>query len=125
MAEHWAGTAKERVADRRRLIREVVCPACGSAALIAGNVVSRGPAKIDEASTTIEREVRVLPTKCRCSFCELKLDGFQEMRQAGLGSVYTVEETEDPVEFFGIDPSDYIDPDQFLNDYFAPDYENE
>lgn len=109
----------------RSVHREIKCPACGSPAVMTGEIVGRGPVRIDERNTAIEREVRVLPTKLRCPHCELKLDGFQEMRQAGLGSVYTVDESEDPIEFFGIDPSDYIDPDEFIRQHFGPEYDNE
>ena len=50
---------------------------------------------------------------------------FTSSAPAFFGNVYTVEESEDPVEFFGIDPTDYIDPDQFLADNFGPEYDNE
>jgi hypothetical protein len=92
---------------------------------MTGDIVGRGPVRIDEGSTTIEREARVLPTKFLCPHCELKLDGFQEMRQAQFGAVYKILEHEDPVEFFGIDPSDYIDPEEFMRDHFGPEYDNE
>jgi hypothetical protein len=124
-AGQWAATAKELLQANRRLSREIKCPACGLSGLVAGSVVGRGPVRIDETSNTIDREVRILPTKFRCTHCELKLDGFQELRQANLGNVYTMQESEDPIEFFGIDPADYIDPDQFLADNFGPDYDNE
>jgi hypothetical protein len=124
-AQQRADTLKDLFQENRWLLRETKCPACGLSATMAGNVVGRGPVRIDESSTTIDREVRILPTKFRCTHCELKLDGFQELRQANLGNVYTVEESEDPVEFFGIDPSDYIDRDQFLADNFDPGYDNE
>lgn len=124
-AEQWTSILKDLLQNNRRLLREIKCPACGLSAIMAGNIVGRGPVRIDESSTTIDREVRILPTKFRCTHCELKLDGFQELRQANLGNVYTVEESEDPVEFFGIDPTDYIDPEQFLADHFGPEYDNE
>lgn len=107
------------------LFRKATCPACGCSAVMTGEQVGRGPVRIDESNTTIEREVRVLPTRFRCLCCDLRLTGFQEMRQAGLGGVYTVIESEDPVEFFGIEPSDYIDPDEYMREHFAPEYENE
>jgi hypothetical protein len=116
---------REEVLKANSAHRETKCPACGSSAIMSGNRVSRGPVRIDESSNKIEREVRILPTTFRCPHCQLKLDGFQEMRQAGLGTVYTVIEEEDPVEFFGIDPSEYIDPDEFLREHYGPEYDNE
>jgi hypothetical protein len=110
---------------RNQLIRQVHCPACGSPAVMAGVIASRGPVTIDEADTTISREVRVLPTQFRCRHCDLRLQGYQEMRLASLGTVYTVSEQEDPVEFFGIDPADYIDAEEFVREYMAPEYDNE
>lgn len=122
--EKWA-ISRKTVLEKNPLLKESKCPACGSVAVMTGDKVGRGPVRIDEGSTTIKREVRVLPTNFRCFCCDLRLNGFQEMRQAGLGGVYTVIENEDPVEFFGINPSDYIDPEEYLRDHSGPEYDNE
>ena len=64
-------------------------------AIISGETASRSPVRIDELSSTITREVRVRPTLLMCVFCQLKLNGFQEMREAGLGAIYSIEEDVD------------------------------
>jgi hypothetical protein len=90
-SESWATRMTGWIKDNP-VRRACVCPACGSSAVMTGDKVSRGPVRIDERNTTIEREVRVLPTKFWCPICELGFDGFQEMRQARLGAIYTVNE---------------------------------
>jgi hypothetical protein len=111
-----------------RLARICTCPACENRAIISGESVARSPVRIDEAEGTIKREVRVLPNLFSCPFCKLHLGGFQELNEAGVGDIYTIEENPDPVEFFGIDPEDYVDIDEILQKYAEDelsDYQNE
>jgi hypothetical protein len=110
---------------QRNTLRECKCPACRESAIMAGEIVSRGPVRIDEAKPVIEREVRVLPTQFKCPYCGLTLNGFQEMREAGVGTIYAVTEDEDPVEFFGVNPEDYIDTEEFIRNHLEEDYGNE
>jgi hypothetical protein len=100
-----------------KLRRKRRCPACGNVAVIGGETVGRGPVRIDEESSSISREIRVLPNNLRCAICNLLLASFQEVREADRGNIYTVEEYEDPVEFFGIDPEEYVDADDIIRRY--------
>jgi hypothetical protein len=93
--------------------------------VMGGETVSRSPVRINEAEGTIIREARVLPNLFICPFCRLRLSGFQELKEAGLGAVYRIEEEEDPIEFFGIIPEEHIEIDQLVRDHFAPEYDNE
>jgi hypothetical protein len=108
-----------------QLRRTCMCPVCASAAVMSGESISRSPVRIDEATSTIRREVRVLPNVFGCPVCRLKLDGYQEINEAGLGAIYTVEEEKDPIEYFGIDPEEYVDVEALARDYFAEEYQNE
>jgi hypothetical protein len=110
---------------QRNTLRGCKCPACRESAIMAGDIVSRGPVRIDEAKPVIEWEVRVLPTQFHCPYCGLTLNGFQEMREAGVGTIFTVTEEEDPVEFFGINSEEYIDSEEFLRNHFTEEYGNE
>lgn len=107
------------------LRRKCKCPACSSIAAVTGESLSRSPVRIDEGTVTIRREVRVLPNALICPFCKLKLSGYQEMNEAGLGAVYTVEEEEDPIEYFGIDPEECVDMEKLAREYLYEDYQNE
>jgi hypothetical protein len=51
------------------------------------------------------------------------LNSFQEVNEAGLGNIYTVDEEEDPVEFFGIEPEEYVDIQDLVNRYGQDMYE--
>lgn len=100
-----------------RLRRKVECPACTNTAVMSGEAVGRSPARIDEENGTIKREVRVLPNQLTCPVCNLSLNSFQELNEAGLGNLYTLGEEEDPIGFFGIEPEDYVDVDEIIRKY--------
>lgn len=60
--------------------------------------------------------------------CNLVLNSYQELNEAGLGNLYTLDEEEDPVEFFGIEPEDYVDVDEIIRKYgedYYSEYNNE
>jgi hypothetical protein len=117
---HWMQGTKLR--------RECPCPACKNASVIGGETVSRSPVKIDEDDNVIRREIRVLPNKLRCPYCGLSLLSYQELKEVDLGGIYTIAEEEDPIEFFGIEPEDYIDVEDVVRRYgedMASDYQNE
>lgn len=117
--EAWLKDSKYR--------KKCSCPACENTAVIGGETVGRSPARIDEDANTISREVRILPNKLRCAFCNLVLTSYQEVKEADRGNIYTVEEEQDPIEFFGIEPEEYVDVEDLINRY-AEDmygYQNE
>jgi len=95
-----------------RLNRETKCPACGSQAAIGGEIVGRNPVRVEE--DRISREIRILPTLLMCPHCDLVLKGFQQLNEAGAGSVYTLYEEQDPIEYFGIIPEELVDVDALI-----------
>jgi hypothetical protein len=99
--------------------QRVTCPACSSGAVVAGETSAVSEPRVGEDQ--IERDIRVLPTKFRCFVCELPLDGHAELHHAGLGDEYSLVDSEDPLEYYGIDPKDYVN----AEDFFEPDYGNE
>lgn len=110
-----------------KLRRECPCPACKKVSVMGGETVSRSPVKIDEDDNVIRREVRVLPNRLHCPYCGLSLVSYQELKEADLGGIYTLAEEEDPIEFFGIEPEDYIDVEDVVRRYGEgmAEYQNE
>ena len=50
------------------------------------------------------------------------------MNEAGLGTVYTITEGEDPIEFFGIVPEEHVDIDEMIRQFgedLAADYQSD
>ncbi|HWG37644.1 MAG TPA: hypothetical protein VN690_08005 [Terriglobales bacterium] len=104
------------------------CPACENDAVISGKPIGRSPVVLDKSETAILREIRVLPNRLQCPYCKLVLLNFQEVRQAGLGDIFTSVEAEDPISFFGIEPEDYVDVGDFMRRHAAglfDEYDNE
>lgn len=120
-----AVTAIDGWIKANQLRRTCKCPACSMTAVMSGETASRSPVRINESSNTITREVRVLPNLLICVFCRLKLNGYQEMHEAGLGTIYKIEEDVDPIEFFGIVPEEYVDVDELIRNHYADEYNNE
>jgi hypothetical protein len=62
--------------------------------------------------------VRQSPDRLRCGFCNLSLTSYQELKEADLGGgICTISEEEDPIEFFGIEPEDYVDVEEIVRKY--------
>lgn len=126
-----ASTANQKIAlwlKGTLLRRTSECPACGNSAVIGGEALGRSPVRIDPEENRMSREVRVLPNKLHCPYCEIVLNSFQEVREAGRGDLFTVEEREDPIEFFGIDPEEYVDVEELIKRYgedMYAEYQNE
>lgn len=121
-------TTLEALIKKSRVMKKSLCPACNNPAMISGEIVGRGPSRISEDAGTISREVRVLPNQLNCPHCSLALSSYQELKEAGLGNIYTLLEEEDPIEFFGIEPEDYVDMDDIVRRYgedMAGFYQNE
>ena len=110
-----------------RVRKKCACPVCGNPAVVSGEIVGRSTPRIDEDANTISREVRVLPNELKCPVCKLSLTTFQELKEADLGSIYTLREEEDPIEFFGIDPEEYVDVEDLIRKFGEDmaDYQNE
>jgi hypothetical protein len=111
-----------------KLRRKCKCPACGERAVMSGEIVGRTPARIDQDAGTISREIRVLPNQLNCASCKVALKSYQELREAGLGDIYTLGEEEDPIAFFGIEPEEYVDVEEIIRKYgedMYAEYQNE
>jgi hypothetical protein len=95
-----AGPAMAIWVKANRLRRNCTCPACTLPAEMSRETVGRSPVRINEGDGTISREIRVLPNVLICRSCGLELNGYEEMNEAGLGTIYTTEEQEDPIRIF-------------------------
>ena len=100
-------------------MRIVECPACGVRNAIKGEISDFDQPRVGDGE--IELSARVLPTSYTCRACRLELRNHGEMLRAGLGDQYAVSESRDPMDFYGIDPHDLVDPE----DFYAEEYENE
>jgi hypothetical protein len=100
-----------------------VCPGCESFGMISATPVGSTAARIKEGDLVSQRFFS--PKKFECKICGLEVVGSQALRIAGLSDQIMDEETNDPVEFFGIDPMDYIDADELRKSLYEEEYNNE
>lgn len=100
-----------------------LCPACESFGMIAASPVGSTAARIKDGDLVSQRFFA--PKKFDCKICGLEVVGSQALRVAGLSDQIVDEQTNDPVEFFGIDPMDYIDPDELRRSLSEEEYNNE
>lgn len=95
------------------------CPACACLGIITGEVAGQSAPRV--AHDGIEQSTTVMPTGFTCYCCGLSLTGYDELLGAGLGDHFSKREGIDPLEFFGIDPMDHVDP----SDFYEPEYGND
>ena len=100
-------------------MKVVECPACGTRGLIHGELSGFSQPQVGE--TDIERTASVLPTTFSCKACGLQLGSHAAMLHAGLGDQYASTEAEDPIDYYGIDIMDRVDP----ADFYEPEYGND
>jgi molybdopterin converting factor small subunit len=95
------------------------CPACGSQAVLGGRPVGVSREFLRDGS--LMYETRVLPTAFICNVCDLKLNGLAELMAAGFPHEITTLDERDPVEFFNVDPMDYVDTAEIIREYGEED----
>jgi hypothetical protein len=94
-ATRWAG-------------HRVICPACGSPALVHGTAA--GANVVSMENDLIVTKTTMLPSSFECKACALKISGYSKLSACGLGGTYTSASNYDPVEYFGVEPEiRYID----------------
>jgi hypothetical protein len=98
------------------------CPACESSGSIFALPIGSTAARIKDGDLASQRFFA--PKKFECKVCGLEIVGSQALRVAGLSDQIVDEETTDSVEFFGIDPMDYID-EAALRRSLYEEYDNE
>ena len=97
------------------------CPSCGARGLLAGAPVGRSSPILRDSG--LYQEVRVQPEVFECKCCELKIKGLDELMAAEFPHEFTSLDDKDPVEYFGIDPMDYVDTDEIVRAYGRDMYE--
>lgn len=99
----------------------VTCPACTCSATVQGETF--GNEKVTNEDDLIVVRQPVAPRKFECSACGLKLSGYAQLEEAGLGGHYTRRTEYFPDEYYNLidpanyDPRDHIDMDSLVRDY--------
>ena len=91
--------------------RDVKCPACGSNAIVTGDLIVGQEARL--SGDVLQIREAMLPTTFSCDACGLKLLGHARLHAAGVGGQFTRTIEHDPADFFEREPDgpDY-DPDE-------------
>lgn len=99
--ERTIATAQAQATSLRHYGHRVVCPSCGSTALLQGKAAGEAKRTVDDDGI-YERQV-MKPEAFSCIACGLKIMGFSKLLGAGLGNTYISTSHYDAVEFFDID----------------------
>lgn len=103
----WASKDK---AEKEKLVQQatiwatrqnghrVECPACGSPALVTGEIIS--PPRQAVKGGLIESSQQYLPNKFECVACGMKIAGHSQLNAVGLGAVYVQTSTYAPSDFY-------------------------
>lgn len=99
--ERSIAASQAETASLRHYGHRVVCPACGSRALIQGKAAGEAKLTVDEDGIH-ERQV-MKPEAFYCLACGLKILGYSKLLAAGLGSTFVSTSHYDAIDFFNID----------------------
>lgn len=102
-------------------IRVEKCPACATAGLLGGRPISSSDPMLKDNDIVVE--VRVIPEIFECKACDLTIKGLDELLAAGFPHEFTSFDSQDIIEHFGLDPMDYIDPEEVAREYHESAYE--
>lgn len=91
----------------------VKCPVCDTKALLSGELISFSEPKLVDSQ--IREERRYLPNQFGCLACGIKINGYPELKSIDFGGQFTLEEYLDPLDYHGIDPSEYVDVDSLVD----------
>lgn len=91
------------------------CPACGTRAMVNGDFIDHSEPRLD--GKDLVYDINVLPGELECFACGLRVVGHREMHAIEMGGQYTITQYDDPVEYFGIEASDFYEPDPTDYDY--------
>ncbi len=91
----------------------IKCPVCDSIASLSGKLINFSEAKL--IGNNITQEHRFLPTQLGCFCCGLRINGYPELKSIELGGQFTLEKHIDPVDYHGINPEDYVNVDEIVN----------
>jgi len=105
-------TAQVEIRRNYSKAKIVKCPACGSDALLSGDLFSISAAKLDVGN--IRQEKRYIPTKFGCVVCGLTLTSYQQIKITDFAGQFTLEEYLDPLDYHGIDPENHVDIDYLV-----------
>lgn len=89
--------------------RAARCPACEGTLVYVGEM-ARHLEPRTTADAVVVRKV-YLPHMLQCPSCGLEAKGSGLLHAMGIGDEWTVEEEVDPVDYYGIDPSHWAEPD--------------
>jgi hypothetical protein len=98
------------------------CPACESKGSLSAAPIGATPPRLTDDG--IVSQSIYWPMKFECKVCGLNLNGYEELQVVDLGDQIVDEDTHDPVEYLGIDVSEYI-TDEMIRESIRDDYNNE
>lgn len=98
----------------------VDCPACGCMGTVFGEPY--GKQKVEHKDDEIVVRQSILPTKYKCSACELKLTGYSALKAADIANHYTRTNFYTPEEYYDlINPDDEDSITQRYNEINPPE----
>ena len=110
IAAHKTVWESKDLAEQKKLVQQasalatrnaghrVICPACGSDALVMGNPISQPIRKLTEDLIIESQEY--LPARFECFACQLKITGLSQLSACKLGATFKSTSTYDAAEYY-------------------------
>ena len=102
------GSARaKKVVSTNMQCKEEKCPSCLGRAVLVSDLV-RSTTPVDSDGELVQEDVW-LPFALVCYCCDLKLAEHAHVAAVGFGNQYSTTDILDPIDYYGIDPQDYLD----------------
>jgi len=88
---------------------DIKCPACEGAAKIYGELISSSIPRDNDGE--LVQESSYLPKRLQCFSCDLHIEGYTLLHGIDLGDPFQKYDVLDPVDYYDIDPYQYIEDD--------------
>jgi hypothetical protein len=92
--------------------KPIVCPACRASGLLTGEPIRATEPKLYDEHLVVE--TAFLATTFQCFSCALLIEGHDKLSAADLGGQYSLVESYDPKEYYGVAPDYYED--EYMNE---------
>jgi len=104
--ERITAVSQAETVSLRHYGHRVMCPSCGSTALLHGKAAGEAKRTVD-SDGIYERQV-MKPESFSCIACGLRITGFSKLLAAGLGDTFISTSHYDAVEYFEVDIDKHV-----------------
>lgn len=118
--ERETATLQAKAWASRHAGHRVLCPSCGSQALLQGT--ASGPVSTEVGEDEVVQRQTMLPSSFECVACGLKITGYSKLSACGLGNAFSEKTTYTVAEFFNLYTEEDLEEARAEMPEYEPDF---